>query len=239
MTTAKKRISPMRVKAIFLCTLFPAFAVPAAAQDSGVIYAGGGVGEGRNVYAGAVIALPGAELGNGLAVRIGGNGGHYNYQGDTGEVGADYVGGEVALVWQTSGDWGWANFSAGPRVTYTDLDPNDPANDRQGTRIDAAIGTDGALGHHWRLSWFGSYAVRDEAYITEARFGPLIDEASQIRLGVEAGFQGDPSYERGTLGAFASTKFSEGWEGRLSGGISEQAGRNAKPYVAVAFSRLF
>ena len=107
-------------------------AVPAAAQDSGVAYAGGGVGDGRNAYAGAVIALPGATLGNGVAIRAGGSAGSYDYETGATQIEGKYVSGEVALFYQTSGDWGWTNFGAGPRVTDPSLSPLDPANERAG-----------------------------------------------------------------------------------------------------------
>jgi hypothetical protein len=211
----------------------------ALAQDRGVIYAGGGVGEGRNVYAGGVIALPGATLGNGLAIRGGGSAGSYRYVSAGNEVEGDYVSGEVALVYQTSGQWGWANFGAGPRVTDTNLNRPDPANERVGTRWDVALQADGALGYRWRLGWFGSIGVRDKAYISEARFGPLVDERSQTRMGLEAGVAGDETYTRGSLGLFASTQIADKTEIRLSGGASEQRGRKARPYAALALSRTF
>ena len=65
---------------------------------------------------------------------------------------------ETALVYQLSGDWGWANFSGGPRVTDVRLSPRDPSNDRRGTRLDLALQSDGAvqIDRSWRLGWLGS-----------------------------------------------------------------------------------
>lgn len=214
---------------------------PALAQDAddGVVYAGGGVGDGRNVYAGAVVALPGASLGNGLAARAGISAGEYRYDANGERVSAAYRTLDFALVYQASGEWGWANFGAGPRLTYTDTDPEDPFNKREGNRVDAALTTDGAFGYRWRLGWYGSYGVRDEAYFTELRFSPLIDEASQTRVGIEGSIQGDETYTRGGAGLFASTALGRNWEGRLSSGFSEMAGRGAKPYAAFSLSHLF
>ncbi|MGX7895973.1 cellulose biosynthesis protein BcsS [Tsuneonella sp. HG222] len=213
--------------------------VPAAAQDIGVTYAGGGVGDGRNAYAGAVIALPGATLGNGMAIRAGGSAGRYEYETGATQIDGKYVSGEVALVYQTSGDWGWANFGAGPRVTDTSLSPFDPANERAGTRWDLALQTDGAVGYRWRLGWFGSLGVLDKPYNAELRVGRLVSEASQTRVGVETGIAGDDTYTRGTLGVFASTQVAAKTELRVSGGLSEQRGRDAKGYAAVSLSRTF
>lgn len=222
-----------------LAAIAAALAVPAAAQDSGVVYAGGGVGEGRNGYVGAVVALPGNSLGDGLAIRAGGSGGLYRYDSNGTEIEADYVSGELAIVYQTSGEWGWANFGVGPRVTATWTKPFDPGNDREGTRLDAGVTTDGAIGNKWRVNWFGSLGVADQSYIGELRFGPLVDAPSQSRVGVEVSAQGDDSYSRRSYGLFTSTQFAPGWEGRLSGGFSDQAARDPKPYAAIALSRVF
>lgn len=216
-----------------------ACAVPALAQDSGVAYAGGSAGDGVNGYAGAVVALPGARLGEGLALRAGVGGGEYRYEAGGQRIDATYVNAEVALVYQTSGNWGWANFSAGPRLTDTSLKPDDPGNRLRGTRIDAAVQTDGALGTAWRLTWFGSLGINDRAYIAQARFGPLVDGDSDTRLGVEGGIQGDRSYTRRSIGGFASTRLTGQWQGLVSGGVTDQAGRNVKPYVALGVSRVF
>lgn len=219
-----------------LALLAPSGAV--YAQDRGVIYAGGSVGDGAGGYAGGLVALPGGSLGHGLAVRAGVNGGTYRYRTSE-RIEATYVGAEVALVYQFSGDWGWVNVSAGPRITDTDLDPEDPGNKLRGTRVDAGLQTDGALGNQWRLGWFGSWGVRNESYIGQLRLTRLVDESSQTRMGLETLLQGDPTYTRVSLGAHLSTALGGDWQGQLSAGASEQAGRKAKPYVALGVSRVF
>jgi hypothetical protein len=214
--------------------------VASAQSLKGVAFAGGSVGEGVSAYAGAVTSLTGAALGKGLAVRASANGGRYRYAGGPGRVRAKYVGGEIALVYQSSGDWGWANVSAGPRITDISLSPADPQNKRQGTRIDAALQTDGGLGmEDWRLGWLGSIGVVDGAYQGRLQLGRLVSAASQTRLGVEAGVQGDPYFTTVSAGAFAGTRLSKNLEGQLSAGITEQAGRGPKPYVSLGFSQLF
>lgn len=213
-------------------------ATPALAQDRGVAFAGGSAGNGAIGYAGVVVALPGDSLGNGFAVRASGGGGTYRYQGAPGEVEAEYVSGELALVYQMSGSWGWANLSAGPRVSHTRLSPEDLSNRLRGTRVDAALQTDGAVGQAWQLGWFGSLGVNDRAYVTEVRLGRLVSDAG-TRLGVEGGLQGDRSYTRGNAGAFVSTRLAPKWEARLSGGVTEEAGRNARGYVSLGASHVF
>ncbi|MXP42080.1 cellulose biosynthesis protein BcsS [Altererythrobacter soli] len=228
------------IRSVALAAMIAASAPSIAeAQDSGVVYAGGAVSEGQNIYAGAVVALPGARLGSGLAVRGGVSAGRYEYRTNAVEIEGKYTSAELAFVHQSSGDWGWANFGVGPRVTDTELEPADSGNERVGTRWDVALQTDGAVGNRWRLGWFGSLGVLDKAYITELRAGRLLSEQSQTRAGVEAGVQGDDTYTRGSLGLFVSTMFAEKSEVRISGGLSEQAGRNAKPYAALSLSRTF
>lgn len=228
-------------------TIYPALALAAAvvpsvsanAQETGVAYSGISVSEGYNVYAGAIVSLPGARLGDGFAIRGGVSGGRYEYDTQTSEIDADYITGELALVYQSSGQWGWANFSAGPRVTDTTLTPLDPANERAGTRFDVAVQTDGAVGQDLRLEWFGSLGVVDTAYFTEFRLGQQVDGASGTRLGLETGFQGDDTYSSRKLGGFVSTQFGSGWEGRISGGAGKLRDRPAQPYVSVALSKVF
>jgi hypothetical protein len=222
----------------FLACLAALGACPVAAEDRGVVYAGLSAGDGIGGFAGAVVALPGGRLGKGLAVRGGANAGEYSYVSGGGDVEARYVGAEVALVYQASGDWGWANFGAGPRVTDTRLSPNDPGNRLRGTRLDAAVGTDGAYGDRWRLGWFASFGINNRAYVTQLRLGRRLG-TSATRVGIEGGVQGDRSYTRGSAGGFLSAALGKGMEGVISVGLSEQAGRNARPYAGIAVSKVF
>ncbi|AKM10677.1 cellulose biosynthesis protein BcsS [Croceicoccus naphthovorans] len=221
------------------CLGFSGAAMAQETPDDGVVYAGATVGDGYNAYAGAVVALPGASLGNGLAIRGGVSVGEYRYDSEGARIEAEYKAAELALVHQSSGAWGWANFSVGPRVTDTDTDPTDPGNKREGTRFDAAVTTDGAAGNNWRLGWFGSYALGDEAYYAQLRFGPLLDASSQTRVGVEGSLQGDETYDRHAYGLFASTAIARNMELRLSGGIGKTDGSDSDGYAAIAISRLF
>jgi hypothetical protein len=209
------------------------------AQDTGVVYAGGSAGNGFNVYAGAVTALPGGALGRGLALRGGASGGRYKYVSGAEHIEGEYISGEVALVYQTSGRWGWANFSAGPRVSHTALSPDDLTNSLRGTRWDAALQIDGAYGAHWRLEWFGSAGVFTGSYNGEVRMGPLLDASAQTRMGLEAGVQGDDSYTKGKLGVFVSTLLADKLQGRIAAGFTEQQGRNTDSYAALSVSRTF
>lgn len=207
----------------------------------GVAFAGGTVGDGVSGYAGAIHALPKYQLGRGLAFRASLSGGNYAYGSDHVKIEGKFVAAEAALIYQLSGGWGWANFSAGPRVSDLSLSPRDPANERQGTRVDLAVQSDGAfqVGHAWRLSWIGSLGVREGAYLSRVDLGRVVERRSQTRVGIEAGLQGDPSYQTATVGLFASTKLSTDLEGRISVGTRDQKNRDPRPYGMIGLSLLY
>ena len=215
---------------------------PAAAQTyQGVAFAGGSIGDGRSAYAGAVTALPGASLGKGLAVRGSVNAGSYRYQTGGAKIDADYKGAEAALVYQLSGDWGWSNLAAAPRVSKLDLSPDDPDNKRRGTTWDFGLQVDGAqnLGPNWRLDYLGSVGAIRGAYQARLGLGRTVDTERQTRLGVEGGIQGDPRYTTLSAGLFAATRLAKDFEGQLSAGARDQAGRELKPYLSAGFSLLY
>jgi hypothetical protein len=119
-----------------------------------------------------LVALPGGQLGKGLALRASAGGGEYDYSGDAGETEAKYQGGELALVYQFSGKWGWGGLSLGGRMIDTDLEPKDPSNDANGTRFDVAIQTDGAYKlDKWLFGWFGSLGILEGAYQGRLQLG--------------------------------------------------------------------
>lgn len=231
----------MKVR-IILATLAAAACVAAqqahAEDPNGVVFAGGAVNEGQSAYAGAVVALPGARLGSGFAVRGTVTGGRYDYDSGDQNIKATYVGGDLALVYQTSGKWGWASFSAGPRVTDTNFKPQDPGNRRQGTRVDAGLQSDGAFdGRRWRASWLVSYAVNDEAYQAQFRLAHKLGD-DRYRLGVEGGILGDPSFNQKSAGLHAALPFMAKSELQVGAGFVFQDGNNS-PYGSLGFSHIF
>ena len=206
----------------------------------GVGFAGGTFGPKESAaYTGAVVALPGGELGRGVAVRASVSGGRYEYAANNFKIEADYRGAEAALVYQLSGHWGWANFSAGPRLTTLKLSPQDPDNDRRGTHLDLGLQLDGALElDEWRVNWLSSVAVSDRAYLTQFGFGRLIKASSRTRLGAEANLQGDKRYTKLSAGSFVSTPIGRNAEGRVAAGLSHQKDRELKPYLSVGMTIL-
>ena len=215
---------------------------PVAAETyRGVGFAGGTLGPNESAaYTGAVVALPGGELGRGVAVRASLNGGRYEYVANGLKVDADYRGAEAALVYQMSGRWGWANLSAGPRLTTLKLSPQDPSNNRRGTRLDLGLQLDGGLElHEWRVNWLSAVAVTDRAYLTQLALGRMIRAGSRTRLGAEASIQGDRRYVKVSAGSFASTPLGSNVEARVAAGLSDQKDRQVQPYLAAGMTLLF
>lgn len=208
---------------------------------TGVAFAGAAAGDGLSGYAGAVNAFPGNRLGKGLALRLSGSGGSYEYESNGTGIDGRFASAEAALVYQLSGNWGGANFSAGPRITDVRLSPRDPSNDRRGTRLDIAVQSDGTfqIDRSWRLGWLGSLGIREGTYFSRADLGTLVEPRSQARVGFEAGLQGDPTYRAVNVGLFATTHLGRTLEGRVSAGASHQDDRETRPYGTVGISFLF
>lgn len=230
----------MKTATLFLAAVALVASGTARADDlRGVVFAGGSISDSQSGYGGAVVALPGARLGDGLALRASGVVGHYSYDAATGKIDGDYAGGELALVYQTSGRWGWANFSAGPRLTDTRLTPRDPGNHRDGTRLDVGLQSDGALdGKQWRASWFASLGPLDGAYALRGQLGRKAGSAG-TRLGLEAGVWGDPRFTQTSTGAFAAASVKGGFEVQLGAGAKFQHGHRTRPYIALGLSKVF
>lgn len=218
----------------------PVQALPVQAETlTGVWFAGGTISESESAYAGVIKAFPKARLGKGFALRGSVNGGTYSYDVAATEIDAKYVGAETAIVYQLSGSWGWANMSAGPRYTYTDLSPNDPGNKRQGSRWDVGLQTDGALdGRTWRLGWVGSVGPFDGAYEGRLQLGRKL-EGQKYRIGVEGGIMGNPTYSKKIAGAFLAASVARNMDLQLGAGASFQEGRKAHAYGSVGLSKVF
>lgn len=213
---------------------------PARAEDlKGVWFAGGTVGDSLSAYAGGLVALPGHHLGSGWAIKAAASGGRYRYESGDVSIRANYYGGSVALVRQFSGAWGWANVSAGPRLTNTDLSPADPTNRRAGTRWDLDFGTDGALDRgRWRLGWFGELGVRDQRYLVHLQAARRIRH-SEARVGIEAGLQGDERYSQRSVGALISVSPGSNINLQASAGVTDQDDRAIQPYASIGVSQVF
>jgi hypothetical protein len=231
-------VSRLRVLAVLPCAvaLLGALNAPACAQDKGSIFAGGSVGEDRSAFLGGSIALPGATLGHGPAARAILSGGDYHYDSGGQEIKGDYGAADLALLYQFSGAWGYANIGGGAHYADTDLSPNDPGNQRQGSHWDAMVTADGARNMgDFRATAFGSYVFDVEDYYVRA---DLTRALGATRLGVEGVVLGDPSYQRRMVGLVVGYAPVSSWEIRLSAGYSDSDTHNGG-YAALLFSRAF
>lgn len=217
-------------------------ALPSAAyakELEGVWFLGGAFSDTASSYAGVVYSLPGSHLGHGLAVRASGNLGGYRYQSATTTIDGRYVGGELALVFQTSGSWGWANLSVGPRVTHTSLNPIDLTNSRRGTRYDVGLQTDGA--RDWpglRARWFGALGPFDGAYQARVQAGPKFGKG-RYEFGLEAAIIGDPSFKKEMFGAYVDLPLSGNIHTQIGSGVAFQKNRDTQAYGAIGLSSVF
>jgi hypothetical protein len=230
----------MRLMAIIAALAASSISFPVQAEElRGVWFAGATLSDSQSGYAGGILALPGSGLGRGLAMRISANAGSYDYEGGAQRIAGSYRGAEVALVYQASGAWGWANFSAGPRLTDTRLRPDDPDNRRKGTRLDAGAQLDGAVdGPDWRLGWLGSAGLVDQNFQTRLQLGRKISEG-RYRIGLEAGILGDPIFTKEHAGAFIALPFVGKSEMQLGSGLVFQEEKSAQLYGSVQISSVF
>ncbi len=210
------------------------------AQDlEGVWFFGGSVGDSGNGYGGVVYALPGARLGDGLAMRAVMTGGRYRYNADEATIRGQYVGGEIAVVMQSSGEWGWANFSLGPRLTDSSLSPDDLSNDRRGTRFDLGLQSDGMLKFGTlRTRWYGAFGPFDETYNGRMQVGRVLSNA-RYEVGVDGRMLGDPSFAQEALGGYVIAPVTDSISVELGSGIVWNDADENNAYTSVSFSSVF
>lgn len=224
-------------RSLFVVAAVAGAMLASAAHAEGVTFAGVTAAADPSAYAGVLAPIPGGKLGSGLAVRLSVNGGGYSYDAGRQKIKARYGGGDLSAMYQFSGSWGYANVSVGPRYGYTHLRPNDPGSSRRGSSLDAIASSDGALvAEKWRMEWYGLYGTGVKDY--QAKLFISRAAAPGLRLGLEGGVQGDPSYSRVYGGAGAAVRLA-GSDFRVTAGASDQKGRGTRGYLTIAFSRSF
>jgi hypothetical protein len=231
----------LRISFICLAALLCA-PISANAQTStqGSWYAGGMLNQGGSGYAGVTLGVLGNDTANGLAARLSGYISSYEYMSGATRIDGQDTGGQLAALYQWSGDWGWANFGAGGRYVSVDLSPNDPGNTRKGSSADALLLTDGGyLNDGWRADWYGEYGVDQEAYFTRVGLSHTLNLAQNWHLGVEGSFQGDRYYSRSSAGALAIVDLDGGLELRASGGVTFQHATGDAGYAEITISQSF
>lgn len=209
-----------------------------AASPTSVWFVGGDFSDSVSLYGGSVVSLPGNSLGHGFAVRTSVGMGRYRYRTSGAAILGKYFSGEAAMVHQSSGKWGWANLSIGPRYSRTTLSPGDPNNKLRGSRFDAVAQTDGALDSaEFRLNWFASYGFRYESYLGKLELARKSGHG--ISYGIQTGIGGDPHYRRVSAGGLIRKSFRQQIDLQIGGGIADQPGRKSKPYLSLGLSQSF
>ena len=213
--------------------------IVASADDHIELFAGAQGDYSNYVYLGATFALPGANIGNGFALRAIVDTGGYNYINDPlGQVKANFFGGDLDAIYQVSTKSAWADLGAGANYTNTSLSPFDPTNRRAGKQVEFRVSLDGgAVGGPWRVDWNGYYGTR--LYDYAGRLGLTHSISPKWRLGAEGYAEGDPTYHLNQVGPYVGIDFTEKSELQLSGGWSWESGFNSRNYVRASFYQRF
>ncbi|MBV8198022.1 MAG: cellulose biosynthesis protein BcsS [Candidatus Eremiobacteraeota bacterium] len=219
--------------------LFLASVGPALADDHVAVFAGGQADFSNYVFFGATAALPGATIGNGLAVRGLVDTGGYDYMNATlGTVKASFGGGELDLLYQFSQKNFWGDFGVGGNDTYTALVPDDLSNRRRGQQAEVRLSIDGGgMSGPWRTDVTGYYGVRLNDYA--GRIGLTHALSSQWRLGAEFYAEGDPTYNLRQVGPYAAVKIGPTEELSFSTGASWETGPTPRAYLRALIYQSF
>ncbi|HET6275573.1 MAG TPA: cellulose biosynthesis protein BcsS [Candidatus Cybelea sp.] len=197
-----------------------------AADDNAMVFAGGQLDFSNYVFAGVTLALPGSTISNGVAVRILGDFGGYNYVNNyknLGTVKANFGGGELDGIYAFTNKGVWADFGAGVNYTSTSLMPNDPNNKLEGQQTELRLLTDGqTMGSPWRVDWDGYYGTGLQDY--QAFLGVTHSLSPYVHLGVEGYGEGNPSYSLEQVGPLAIFSTGPRGELRLSTGVAWESG---------------
>jgi hypothetical protein len=236
----KRRSAVGRVAMMFGLMALGSLAAPVASwaqdQESVVVSGGGELDVASFGYLSATAALPGSQIGTGLAIRGSGFGGDYSYRGGPlhSRIDAQFGGGEVDAVYQITSGGLWINGVVGGRYVDTHFSPNDLGNRRRGSQGEVALGVDGGdVAGPWRTDWYGSYGTRLNDY--EARLSLTHAIGGHMRLGAEADVEGDPTYNQERIGPYLGVGLGKNAEVQLSAGFSEGSARPAGGYLRMGF----
>ena len=178
-------------------------------------------------FAGTIVPVFDANVGSGPAVRLWADYLDYSYTGGVGPVTASGWGGALAGVYQFSGNWGWANLSAGMAFRDTTLSVFDPGNRQRGAHGYFDVQADGAYNFDeaWRARGLAQYTPTIQGYLAQFDVDRTVWGAN--RLGVTASFQGDENYNQVSAGVAAYFQLSPGLELDPAVGASHSDGRTS------------
>lgn len=212
----------------------PIGTTPSCADE--LFLAGGNSGPTSDyAFTGAVIPLPGAQLGHGLAARIWGDYLDYTYRTGNRKITATGFGGALGGVYQFSGAWGWANLSPGLTYRNTRLSASDPNNEEAGAHTYFNGEVDGAynLSSAWRVRGLASYTPQTKDYFVQTGIDRSVLE--WLRLGIGPTFQGGHNYSEVSGGVTAYIRVMDGLEIAPSVGVSHSDSGETGPYGAITF----
>jgi hypothetical protein len=211
----------------------------APAGDHAMVFTGGQIDFSNFAFIGVTVALPGATIGKGFALRVSVDNGGYSYINDPlGTVKANFSGGELDAVYSITKSNVWTDLGAGVRYSYTGLTPYDPTNTLRGAQTEFVASADGgAQGGPWRVDWLGAYGTR--LYDYQARIGLTHTLTPKWRVGGEVYAEGDPSYHLNQVGPIAAVEFTDRSELEFSGGWSWESGFPSRNYLRASFFQRF
>ena len=160
-------------------------------------------------FLGAVITLPTSSFTDDFALRFWTDYLTYDYTSGIGKIEASAWGGELALVYQMTNSWGWSNFSVGSRYRDTKLSPDDFSNRARGGKFYGTAQFDGGYNFvdSFQFRWIMGYTTEIDGYYIQSS----LDRAfgNNLRLGVDASFQGNDTYQENSIGTNATLIFSD------------------------------
>lgn len=226
----------MMFKPLFIGLLGLA-AWPALAQERIALAGVEASRDNQYAYLGAVLPLPGQQLGRGFVQRYWLDYIAYRYE-KTPQQGIDakVAGVEAALGYQQSGVASWWGGYLGARYADTRLSPGDPYNDSEGRRLRAKLQLEGEteVGAGWRINGIVSHLVGDGNYWLRLRAQTTL--GNQWHLGPEWVAQGDPNYRAYKMGAFlGNIRLGAGSALTLKAGVSKSDNDSASPYAGAEF----
>jgi hypothetical protein len=233
MTGLKDAMRGARLLALAAAAMAPAM----AARAEGTVFGGALFGDTQTEYLGVSMPLPGARVGQGLAVRAIVSGSQYKYDAFVGTVHGKDIRADVSLLYQISNAHNYFDFGIGPRYVDVRLNPRDPGNPREGGHWEGVVSASGQHTYDpWYVSEFGSYGTDGRDYFVRGDVTHRI--SGPFRLGVEAEADGARDYSRRSVGAVLAISAAPGWEVKISGGATDQSHRTGG-YGGVTFRTSF
>ncbi len=205
--------------------------------------AGAEAGGQHNNYGqlGLIAPLPGSQLGNGFVWRAFIDGLTYRYDKNATDIEASSIGVDTSIGYSASNAQGWWGLSAGPAWRNTDLSPNDPANDANGSETSLRISAEAE--HNFTETLRGnvitSYnAFSDNGFWNRARLLARVD--GKIYAGPEVVWQGSDAYRAWQFGAAVTgIPVSDTTSIGLKAGFRKGEGLSATPYIGVEYGAVF